>query len=159
MLRKEVMELGGAIKKHVKVTDVPPKWKRAMHGLRVDLEDDAEVEIKAAADDVEDTWNEIKDSDVVQNLGKAAMEWGTSDEIEDLKALDKKFYASDEGQELIAQWKEFGDMLKDAIEKTDTGIHIHNDKFDDLEDQLDEIKDTYDELEDTHWHDDYKSAF
>lgn len=158
MLRKEVHELGHAIKTHVKVTDIPKKWKKAMNGLKIDLEEDAEEEIEAAAHDVEDTWDEIKDSDVVTDLGKAAMKWGTSDEIEDLKALDKKFYASEEGKALIAEWKEFGDILKEAIEETETGLHIHNSKFDDLEDQLDDIKENYDDLEETHWHDDYHDA-
>merc|ERR1712010_430413 len=72
-----------ALKTHVKVTDVPPKWKQHMHGLRVELEDNAEENIHEAAHDVEDAWNDIKDSDVVHNLGEAAMEWGTSDEVED----------------------------------------------------------------------------
>jgi len=139
MLRKEVHELGNAIKTHVKVTDVPRKWKRAMNGLRVDLEEDAEEEIKAAAEDVHETWKEIEDSDVVENLGEAAMEWGESLEVEELKELDEDFHHSDEGEALMQEWKEFGEILKDAIEETETGIHIHNSKFDDLEDQLFDI--------------------
>lgn len=37
MLKKEVMEFGGALKTHVKVTDVPPKWKKAMNGLKIEV--------------------------------------------------------------------------------------------------------------------------
>jgi len=159
MLHKEVSELGQALKTHVKVTDIPPKWKKHMHGLRVELEDNAEENIHEAAHDVEDAWNDIKDSDVVQDLGKAAMEWGTSDEVEDLKALDEEFKASEEGQDLMAEWREFGRILHEAIEETPRGIHIDNDKFDDLEDQADEIKENYEELEETHWHEDFDHAF
>lgn len=159
MLGKEVAELGQALKTHVKVTDVPPKWKQHMHGLRVELEDNAEENIHEAAHDVEDAWNDIKDSDVVHNLGEAAMEWGTSDEVEDLKALDEEFKHSEEGQDLMAEWREFGRILHEAIEETPRGIHIDNDKFDDLEDQADEIKENYEELEETHWHEDFDQAF
>merc|ERR1711988_211936 len=37
-LKKEVMELGKAMKKHIKVTGVPPKWKRAMNGMETEEE-------------------------------------------------------------------------------------------------------------------------
>jgi hypothetical protein len=97
MLGKEVREFGQALKTHVKVTDVPKKWKKAMHGLRVDFEEDAEEEINEAAEGVKATWASIEHSPVVQNVGEKAMKWGTSDEVNELKALDEKFKRSAEG--------------------------------------------------------------
>jgi len=159
MLKKEVMELGHALKTHVKVTDVPKKWQKAMHGLRVELEEGAEQEIEAAAHDVEGTWKDIENTPVVQEVGKAFMEWGTSEEIEDLKALDEEFKNSPEGKALIQEWTEFGELLKEAVEPTERGFHIHNSKFDALEDQMDDIKEDYDDLEDSHWHHEFEDAF
>jgi len=42
-LKHEVQQLGKALKNHVKVTGIPPKWKRAMNGIEADEEttDDA----------------------------------------------------------------------------------------------------------------------
>lgn len=91
MLGKEVREFGHALKTHVKVTGIPQRWKRAMHGLKVDFEEDAEEEINEAVEGVKATWGSIEHSPVVKNVGKHAMEWGTSDEVNDLKALDEKF--------------------------------------------------------------------
>merc|ERR1712227_80686 len=113
----------------------------------------------AAAHDVENTFNDIKESDVVQDLGEAAMEWGQSEEVEDLKALDEEFKKSPEGQALIKEWMEFGELLKEAVEPTENGFHIHNSKFDALEDQLDDIKEDYDDLEGSKWDDAYHAAF
>lgn len=94
-----------------------------------------------------------------QNLGEAAMEWGESAEVEDLKELDEEFKASPEGKALMEEWREFGEALKGAIEETENGIHIHNDHMDELEDRIDDIKEDYDDLEDTHWNEDFHNAF
>lgn len=51
--------------------------------------------------DVENTWNAVKDSRAVRNLGSSLKRWGNSKEVKALKKLDKKFIASPEGQELI----------------------------------------------------------
>jgi len=37
-------------------------------------------------------------------LGQALEKWGTSAEIEDLKALDEEFKASADGQKLMKEW-------------------------------------------------------
>ena len=159
MLKKEVMELGQALKKHVKVSDVPAKWKRHMHGLRVDFEEDAEEEINGAVENVKHTWGSIEHSPVVENVGKHAMEWGTSPEVNALKALDEKFKHSAEGKALMQEWREFGEALHNAIEETPTGIHIHNSKMDALEDRVDDIKEDYEDLEKSHWAPKFDHAF
>jgi len=159
MLGKEVREFGQALKTHVKVSDVPPKWKKAMHGLRVDFEEDAEEEINEAAEGVKATWGSIEHSPVVQNVGNRAMKWGTSDEVNELKALDEKFKVSAEGKALMQEWREFGEALHEAIEETPTGIHIHNSKFDALEDRVDDIKEDYEDLDKTHWAKEFHGAF
>merc|ERR1711998_281037 len=125
-LKKEVMELGGAVKTHVKVTGVPAKWKKHMHGLAIEVDEDGAQEIADEMDDIEPAWDSIKDSEVVGNVGEAFQKWGTSAEVDALKALDEEFYSSEEGQELIEEWNEFGEALDDAIVETENGIHIDN---------------------------------
>lgn len=87
------------------------------------------------------------------------MKWGTSAEVNHLKALDEKFKRSAEGQALMKEWQEFGEALHEAIEETPNGIEIHNSKFDAIEDRVDDIKEDYEDLEDTHWHHDFERAF
>lgn len=93
------------------------------------------------------------------DLGKNLEAWGTSDEIEDLKALDEKFKASEDGKALMEEWKEFGEALHGAIEETENGIHIHNSHMDELEDEAEDIEDEYEHLEHTHWNKDFHDAF
>lgn len=159
VLGKEVGEFGGALKKHVKVTDIPKKWQKKMNGLKIEVSEDGQDAIEGEAEDIKEVWEGIKDSDVTLDLGHALQKWGTSSEINDLKALDKSFQASEDGLKLRKEWEDFGHALHEAIEKTDNGIHIHNSKMDGLEDEVDDIKEQYDYLETTHWNKDFHNAF
>merc|ERR1712196_456188 len=46
-----------------------------------------------------------------------------------------------------------------AVEPTENGFHIHNSKFDALEDQMDDIKEDYEDLEGSKWDHAYHDAF
>lgn len=159
LLKKEVMELGKAVKTHVKVTDVPPKWKKAMHGLKVEIDKKGQKQIKNEAEDVAEWWEHTKDRKVTLGLGKKLMNWGESTEVNELKALDAKFKASPEGKKLMAEWKEFGEHLKAAIKPTKNGIHIDNAELDIAEENAEDIEDQYKHLEHTHWAQDFDGAF
>lgn len=130
-----------------------------MNGLKIEVDEEGQEDIMDEVDDIKETWEDIKDSEVVHNVGEAAMKWGTSEEVEELKALDKKFKTSEDGQKLMGEWKELGDILHKAIEKTPNGIKIHNSKMDAVEDQVEEIEDEYEYLEHTHWNKDFHEAF
>jgi len=65
MLKKEVQEFGAAMKKNVHVSDIPKKWKKQMHGLKIEVAEGGEEEIEEAWEGVGETWDDIKDSDVV----------------------------------------------------------------------------------------------
>lgn len=130
-----------------------------MNGLKIEVSEDGQDAIEGEAEDIKEVWEGIKDSDVTLDLGHALQKWGTSSEINDLKALDKSFQASEDGLKLRKEWEDFGHALHEAIEKTDNGIHIHNSKMDGLEDEVDDIKEQYDYLETTHWNKDFHNAF
>lgn len=162
MLKKEGMELKHALKKNVKVTDIP-KWmkkkmqKGKMNFLKIEIEDEDEIE--DAVEDVKKTWKEIEDSDVIRNLGDSLQEWGKSDEVEHLKELDKEFLASDEGKALVKEWKDFGEALKKHVKETEKGIHIDNENMDDIEDEFDDVMDQYKSLEGSEWDKAYKAGW
>lgn len=159
MLHKEVEELGHAIEDNVRVTGVPAKWKRAMNGLRVEIDEEGQHNIHDAAKDVQETWEDIEDSTVVRRVGKSAMKWGMSEEVEELKELDAEFKGSEDGQDLMNAWKAFGEAIEDAVEPTENGFHIHNDKMEAVEDAGDDVEGQYEYLETTHWKDDFEDAF
>lgn len=159
MLKKEVHEFGAALKKHVHVSDVPKKWKKRMNGLHIEVSDEGAEAIVGELSDVEHTWYEIEESDVVQNVGKAFGKWADTDEVEAIEELDKEFHKSEEGQQLMQEWEDFGKALEAAVEETDNGIHIDNDALEEVEEEAEDIEDMYEDLEETHWHTDYEDAF
>jgi len=130
-----------------------------MNGLKIEVSEEGQDLIEEEAEDIPEVWENIKDHEVTTNLGDALMKWGTSEEVNELKALDEKFKASDDGQKLMKEWQDFGKALHEAIEETPNGIHIHNSKMDGLEAEVDDIKDQYDYLEGTHWNADFHKAF
>jgi len=156
-LRKEVGELKHALKKHVKVTDIPKAWKKKMNFLKIEIEDEDEIE--DAVEDVKHTWKKIEGSKVIRNLGESLEEWGKSDEVEHLKELDKKFLASKEGKALVKEWKDFGEALKKHVKETEKGIHIDNENMDDIEDEFDDVIDQYKGLEGSKWDKAYKAGW
>lgn len=52
VLGKEVHEFGGALKKHVKVTNIPKKWKKKMNGLKIEVSDEGQDAIEGEAEDI-----------------------------------------------------------------------------------------------------------
>jgi len=143
------MELKHALKKNVKISDIPKKWKKQMNFLKIEIDDEEEIE--DAVEDVKATWKKIEHSRVIRNLGDSLKEWGESDEVEHLKELDKKFLASKEGKALVKEWTDFGEALKKHVKKTDKGIHIENENMDDIEDEFDDVMDQYKSLEGSKW--------
>jgi len=97
MLGKEVHDLGKALKKHVKVEDVPESWKKEMNLLKIEVSKAGQKAIEDEANDVEGTWKKIEHSTPVANLGSALEKWGSTPEVKAIEELDKKFLASPEG--------------------------------------------------------------
>merc|ERR1719446_38569 len=110
-------------------------------------------------EDVEATWEEIKHSRPVRNLGSSLERWGNSEEVHHLKALDEKFKASPAGKRLVAEWTDVFETLDDVVEHTDTGIHIDNDEMSHLEDELDDVADQYEKLEGSKWDHAFQNAW
>jgi len=156
-LGKEVKELGEALKTHVKVTDVPESWKKDMNMLKVKVTNKAAIEKEWT--DVENVWGAIKGSRPVRNLGSSLERWGESAEVNNLKALDKKFVASPEGQELVREWEDVFKSLDGAVYHNDSGFHIDNAALQNLEDELDDVADQYEDLEKSHWAAEYDAAW
>ena len=99
MLKKEVKEVKAALKKHVKVSDIPEEWKKDMNLLKVHVTDSAPIEKEW--NDVEATWNHIKSSQPVRNMESSLHQWVKTPEVEELAKLDAEFKASPEGKRLV----------------------------------------------------------
>lgn len=160
-------DLKNAIKKHLKVTDLPKKLEEEeddnlmiedeeenfspliqeeeeddnlTNMLKISVSKKGQKIIEKEANDVRSTWMKIKDSEPVRNVENSFKRWDQSKEVGELKALDRKFLASHEGKRLVAEWKDFGHALKKALHKDKDGsLHISNSKMDDISDEADDV--------------------
>lgn len=96
-LKKEMHELGQAIKKNVKVTDVPEEWKHHQNLLKIEVTETGANEIEKEFNDVEHTAEKIKHSKPVQRVKRSLKQWAHTDEVQAIKKLDQKFLKSPEG--------------------------------------------------------------
>merc|ERR1711990_658363 len=118
-----------------KVSDIPEEWKKKANLLK------------------------IKNTKVVRNLGSSLERWGESAEVAHLKELDKKFLASERGQRLVAEWKDFGEALKANIYENETGIHIPNSAMDEISDELDDVADEMEDFKTSKWQKAYEKGW
>ena len=152
-------ELKWAIKHNVKVTDIPEEWKHNADLLKVEIDETGADAIEKEFNDVKDTAEKIKHTKPVQELGHSLEEWGNTAEVKAIKALDQKFLKSPEGQELMEDWKDFGEALKKHIKETPNGIHIDNEGVKEIEAEADDLADEYEDLEHSHWGKEYDAAW
>lgn len=59
----------------------------------------------------------------------------------------------------MAEWRDFGEVLKEHIKETKNGIHIDNDAWDEIEDEADDVEHQYKMLEGGPWHKAYDAAW
>ena len=124
---------------------------------RLYIEEGAAIEKEF--NDIGDVAKKVKDAKSVRNMGNSLERWGKSDEVTALKELDKKFLASPEGKELMAEWKDFGEALKDHIKETKNGIHIDQAGMHVIEDEADDIEHQYKKLDGSKWEAAYDAAW
>jgi len=62
MLKKEMKELKHAIKKNVKVSDIPEEWKHNADLLKIEVNQAGEAAIEKEFNDVRDTAEKIEHS-------------------------------------------------------------------------------------------------
>ena len=158
-LHKEVVDVKNKIKQHVKVTDVPDHWKDEEDLLKISVSPQGQAAIEKEFNDIGQTMHKIKDARSVRNIRGSLERWGHSDEVQAIKALDKKFLASPEGKELMAEWKDFGEALKEHIKKTKNGIHIDNEGVQIIQDEADDIEHEYKMLHGSKWEKAYDAAW
>merc|ERR1712159_467628 len=150
-LAKELKELDMALKKNVKVTDLPKDMQEEMELLKIEITKAGQAAIEKEFNDVFVVAEKVKMARSVRNMKNSLERWGKSDEVAALKALDKKFWASPEGKELFLELKDFSDGLKDHIKKTPNGIHIDHDGMQVIEDEMDDIEHEYKMLHGSKW--------
>lgn len=109
--------------------------------------------------DFKDVAEKVKHARSVRNMGNSLERWGKSDEVAAIKALDKKFLASPEGQELMHEWKDFGLSLKEHIKKTKNGIHVDNEGMQIIQDEADDVEHEYKMLHGSKWEKAYDAAW
>jgi len=105
------------------------------------------------------TAKKISHSKAVKKVGHALEDWAETKEVQAIKKLDQKFLKSPEGQELMAEWKQFGEALKKHVKETPNGIHIDDAGIEVIEDAADELGDEYEDLENSHWAKKYDAAW
>ena len=159
MLEKELKELDAALKKHVKVTDLPKDMQEEMELLKIEISKAGQAAIEKEANDVGEVAEKVKMARSVRNMGNSLERWAKSDEVGELKALDKKFWASPEGKELFLELQDFKDGLKDHIKKTPNGIHIDHAGMQVIEDEADDIEHEYKMLHGSKWEKAYDAAW
>jgi len=158
-IHKEVVEFGDSVKKNIKVTELPDHWKDEADLLKLHVSPAGQKAIEKEFNDVGATFKKVKMARSVRNMGNSLERWGKSDEVKAIKALDKKFLASPEGKELMAEWKDFGMALKEHVKKTKTGIHIDHDGMQIIEDEMDDIEHEYKMLHGSKWEKLYDAAW
>jgi hypothetical protein len=158
-LKKEMQDLKMALKEEVQVSDVPEEWKKKQNLLKIEISKKGQAEIEAEAEDVHLVAEKIKDAKVVRNLGASLERWGESKEVAAIKALDKKFLASERGQRLVAEWKDFGEALKANIYENETGLHIPNSAMDEISDELDDVADELEDFKTSPWQKAYEKGW
>ena len=139
-----------------------------------DLQDEADLfsvrvskagqaQIEKEFDDVHHTVHKIENSRPVRNLKNSLKKFAKTKEYANLKALDKKFYASPEGQKLIAEWKDVGMTLKNHVKIDKKADHLHfyvpNEKMVELSDELTDVAYEYKYLEGSAWDKAYEAGF
>jgi len=159
MLAKELKDLDMALKKNVKVTDLPKDMQEEMELLKISISKAGQKIIEKEFNDVGVVAEKVKMAQSVRNMKNSLERWGKSDEVAALKALDKKFWASPEGKELFLEIKDFADSLKAHVKKTPNGIHVDNEGMNIIEDEADDIEHQYKKLHGSKWDKAYDAAW
>jgi len=168
MLKKEVHELKMAVKKNLKVTDLPEdsdssddeEIEEVAELLKISITPAGEKEIENEAKDVKMTLKKIKGTKVFQNLKNSIKNWLHSAEVKRIAAVEKRFLASPEGKKLVKEWHDFGVALKKHIKKTKNGIHIDNKALNgEINEEFDDVADHYDSLKGSKWDKQYHAAW
>ena len=159
MLKKEIMEVKAAVKKHVKVTELPDHWKKEANLLKVEVSPEGQEAIEKEFNDIHDVMEDVKMSAPVRNMKNSLEKWGMSPEVAALKKLDQEFLASPEGKELVAEWKDFGEALKSHIKETKNGIHIDDEGMQIIQDEADDVEHEYKMLHGSEWEKKYDAAW
>ena len=158
-LKKEMKELKWAIKKNVKVEDIPEDWKHNADLLKIEVTEEGAAAIEKEFNDVERTAKKIKHTKPVKSVKRNLRRWAHTDEVQAIKELDQKFLKSKEGQELMQEWKEFGEALKTHVKETPNGIHIDNEGVKIIENEADDVAAEYKQLEHSRWAKKYDAAW
>ena len=158
-LKKEMRELKQAIKHNVKVEDIPEDWKHSANLLKIEVTEEGAAAIEKEFNDVEATAKKIEHTKPVKQVKRSLRRWAHTDEVQAIKELDQKFLKSKEGQELMQEWKEFGEALKTHVKETPNGIHIDNEGVKIIENEADDVAAEYKQLEHSRWAKKYDRAW
>merc|ERR1712178_619217 len=168
MLKKEVHELKMAVKKNLKVTDLPEdsdssddeEIEEVADLLKITITPAGEKEIENEAEDVKETFHKIKGTKVFQNLKMSIKRWLHTKEVKRIERVEKRFLASPEGKRLVKEWHDFGVALKKHIKKTKHGIHIDNKALNgEINEEFDDVADQYDSFKGSKWDKQYHAAW
>lgn len=138
-----------AIKKNLKVTDVPEDWKDQTNMLKITVTDPEPIE--ESWDKVEATAKAIEHSRPVRNLKSSVDRFIHTPEVAAIEKTEKEFMATPQGKEMVQEWQDVFKTLDETIYHNDKGLYIDNDHVDDLSDELDDVEHQYKKLAQSPW--------
>ena len=146
MLERELQDLDLAIKKNLKITDLP---KDAASMIKITVTDPEPME--EAANDVEATWKEIEHSRPVRNMESSIGRWVESPEVQAAGELEQEFLKTPRGQRMAQEWEDVFKTLDQSVYHSDKGIHIRNEDVQAVSDELDDVEYEYKKLAKSKW--------
>lgn len=166
MLHKEIVDLKKSIKKNLKISDVEESsddeedLEEVANLLTIRVSPKGEKEVEKEVKDVKISMRQLKRTKLFQKLRADFKAWLKTKEVKAIAEIERKFYASKEGQRLIRDWHDFGVALKKGIYHNKSGIHINNKALNgEIQDELDDVVDHYDTLKGGKWDVAYKKAW
>lgn len=81
MLEKELKELDMALKKHVKVTDLPKDLLEDLELLKIEISKAGQAAIEKEVNEFKAVAHRVKMAKSVRNLKKSIQKWAESDEV------------------------------------------------------------------------------
>jgi len=124
MLEKELKELDMALKKHVKVSDLPKDMQEEMELLKIEISKAGQAAIEKEVHDFHDVAEKVKTTRSVRNLKKSIEKWAQSPEVAELGKLNETFWQSKNGKDLAMEIHDFAESLKEHVKETKNGVHI-----------------------------------
>ena len=149
MLHKEMVDLKRAVKKNLKITDMPDldssddeeEFEELASTLKIKVTEEGRKEIEGEFKKFKVSEEKLMKTAAYKKFGADIKAWLKTKEVQRIANVERAYYASDEGQALLKDWKAFGIAIKKAMKKDG----ISNEEINgEIQDEFDDVVDHYD---------------